>query len=338
MGFDFPLPWYPMSAKHIAGGPRYAIVALPLPDLEALGDARLVRWLQRAHAERLPLMLEPIDAVATLMGMTVAPSGRAALRFFGQTGDRPAAWMAAADPVYLEPRLDHLLLHAIAVGDLRPGDQRALFDHLQSTLAGDNGAAFTRVGAYAYLRADRGFPTAAMSAAAIDRRLPNEYMPFGSDADGFRRIVSEIEMALHEHPVNIAREATGRFPVNSLWLWGGGLPSTPERVEPALPVLFADEPLCLGYWRLNAGRHMAWPGDIAACLAAARGSFVAVLPAAHRALRNVEAVLSDLRRALLARDLDEIRLAFADGTRLKIRRWQRLRFWQRAACKPEAMD
>ncbi len=328
-----------MNSKHIAAGrddARYALVALPMPDLDALSDATLARWLRRGDAERMPLPLEPLDAVAKLVGTTVAQSGRAALRFFGQTGDRPGVWMAAADPVYLEPRLDHLFLHAIAPGDLRPRDLRALFDHLQSTLAGE--IAFARIGRYAYLRAERGFPTAALSAAAVDQRIPNNHMPTGSDADAFRRVVSEIEMALHEHSVNLAREASGRFPVNSLWLWGGGLPVTPGNSPPALPVLFAGDPLLIGYWRLNDGRFSAWPGDIDACIAAADGSFAAVLPAEYRDYGNVEAVLSDLRRALIARDLDEVRLAFANGTLLRLRRWQRLRFWQSSALTAETAD
>ena len=328
-----------MSSKHIAGGKddaRYAVVALPMPDLDALGDATLGRWLRRADAERLPLPLEPLDAVARLIGTAVDQAGRAALRFFGQTGDRPAVWMAAVDPVYLEPRLDHLFLHAIAPGDLRPRDLRALFDHLQSTLAGDGDTAFARVGRYAYLRADQGFPTAALSAAAVDQRIPNDHMPTGSHADRFRQVLSEIEMALHEHPVNLAREAAGRFPVNSLWLWGGGLPASPAGNAPALPRLFASDPLTIGYWRFNAGRISAWPGDIPACLATARGSFAAVLPAEHCDYPNVEAVLADLRRALFARDLDEVRLAFANGTLLRLRRWQQLRFWQRSALDAEA--
>ena len=43
----------------------------------------------------------------------------------------------------------------------------------------------------------------------------------------FRAELNELQMLLHEHPVNQAREARGELPVNSLWLWGGGsLPVT----------------------------------------------------------------------------------------------------------------
>jgi hypothetical protein len=37
-----------------------------------------------------------------------------------------------------------------------------------------------------------------------------------------RRLGAEIEMWLHEHPVNDARKRRGEAPVTGLWLWGGG--------------------------------------------------------------------------------------------------------------------
>jgi hypothetical protein len=44
----------------------------------------------------------------------------------------------------------------------------------------------------------------------------------------FRSQLNELQMLLHEHPVNLAREARGDLPVNSVWLWGGG-------TRPAVP-------------------------------------------------------------------------------------------------------
>ncbi|HUX30476.1 MAG TPA: hypothetical protein VMV78_07585 [Thiobacillus sp.] len=47
-------------------------------------------------------------------------------------------------------------------------------------------------------------------------------LPQGDDALRFRTELNELQMLLHEHPVNQARETHGELPVNSLWLWGGG--------------------------------------------------------------------------------------------------------------------
>jgi hypothetical protein len=53
-------------------------------------------------------------------------------------------------------------------------------------------------------------------------------LPQGIDAMPLRSQLNELQMLLHEHPLNQAREARGELPVNSLWLWGGG-------IKPAVP-------------------------------------------------------------------------------------------------------
>lgn len=68
----------------------------------------------------------------------------------------------------------------------------------------------------------------------IDRLQPQ-----GDDAKRFRSLSNELQMLLFAHPVNQAREARGELPVNSLWLWGGGV--KPE-VNQAAAALYTDDP------------------------------------------------------------------------------------------------
>jgi len=44
----------------------------------------------------------------------------------------------------------------------------------------------------------------------------------GAGDPALRRLGAEIEMWLHEHPINEARKRRGDAPVTGLWLWGGG--------------------------------------------------------------------------------------------------------------------
>lgn len=65
-------------------------------------------------------------------------------------------------------------------------------------------------------------------------------MPCGQDALSYRAMLTEVQMLLHDHPVNARREARGQVPVNALWLWGGGvLPSKPA--NRVLDVITDDE-------------------------------------------------------------------------------------------------
>jgi hypothetical protein len=50
----------------------------------------------------------------------------------------------------------------------------------------------------------------------------SEVLPAASTAPRLRRLIAEMEMWLHSHPVNANRARQGRLPITALWLWGGG--------------------------------------------------------------------------------------------------------------------
>jgi hypothetical protein len=244
---------------------------------------------------------------------------------WGQTGERPTVWIAAADPVYLEPRLDHICLHAKAAETLSESDFRHLVDQLQAVLGDGDDYGFARLGAHGYLRANRPVATAAVPPQVVHLELPNEHLPENGDTARYRQLVSEVEMALHDHGVNRRRHAAGLQPINCLWFWGGGY--APEQVEEPLPPLFADEPLLLGYWLSKAGRIDEWPGGIAPCFAAAASGFVAAVPdEANDAL--LEQCLDELRSLLRSRRLSRLTLLFRDGFEATVLPAHRWRFWR----------
>lgn len=52
-------------------------------------------------------------------------------------------------------------------------------------------------------------------------------LPEHPEARYWRRVLNEIQVALHNAPVNIRRRAAGRHEINSVWFWGGGfIPDT----------------------------------------------------------------------------------------------------------------
>ena len=51
----------------------------------------------------------------------------------------------------------------------------------------------------------------------------HHFMPQGIDATNWIALLNEVQMLLHQHPVNEEREANGQIAVNSIWLSGGGI-------------------------------------------------------------------------------------------------------------------
>jgi len=304
-----------------------AIVVLPPVSGGRLENKSLRAWLARSDLTREPGPIQPLVQVVSELGLVYPEQGIAALRMWGQTGDRPANWVAAADPVYLEPRLDHLVLHALRRAGVSQAEMRALIKHLQAKLASDQ-YEFMRLGTYGYLSARSPIATAKVPAYLVDNKKPDNFLPSGADSAEYRNLSSEIEMALHEHEVNLNREAFGHLPVNSLWLWGGG--TAPEQKTRVQPPLYSDDALMRGYWKSARGVDEAWPGDIKTCIEKSDAGFVAEIPEFGGKPALPEPCLEVLREALSSGRLSSLTLLFRDGLRAHVQRSHSIRIWRRS--------
>jgi hypothetical protein len=145
-------------------------------------------------------------------------------------GPDPAAWACLATPVKLIAGMRSVTLAADGILSLAQGEAAALSED------------FNRVfgGAGVRLSAGRGALLSCLFEDPIDAitRDPEEaagndvfdFQPTGPDGARLRRLMSEMEMWLFDHPVNRARAAQERRTVTGLWLWGGG--STGEALPP----------------------------------------------------------------------------------------------------------
>ena len=80
----------------------------------------------------------------------------------------------------------------------------------------------------------------------------------------FKRWLNEVQMFLHAHPVNQAREAKGLSPVNSLWLGGGGCAS---KHEAEFSGVWSNQPLAIGLARSARVPQHPEAADLATVLA-----------------------------------------------------------------------
>jgi hypothetical protein len=137
-------------------------------------------------------------------------------------GDPADGYWLRADPVHLLAHRDRLTL--LDPGALKPAPEDAaeLTALLNRHFSGDGVTFQAPHPARWYARAT-GVPrlhTRELSQAA-GRDIAGA-LPTGEDSLRWRRILTEIQMLMHEHPVNQRREERGELPINSVWLWGGG--------------------------------------------------------------------------------------------------------------------
>ena len=308
-------------------------MVLPPGAYGAIADRRLLRWLSRGAVTFRPSAEEALNRVLRYLGQPVPSGGLAALRFWGQAGERPGAWIAAADPVHLETRLRELRVRAICPGEIDLRDHDALIESLQAAIGGEEHA-FVRLDNASYVRAREAFAAPDVSAFIADGAVPDRFLPSGPLAGGFHRLQSEVQMLLHEHEVNRRRADRGAPIINSLWIWGGG--EAPERREADLPPLFSADPLFAGYWASAGKASASWRGDIAECLSG--DGFVAVMPELPRASSadTLQFLLSNLKRHFDGGQLRKLALFFRDGLTVELSWRNRFRIWRGIASSLEA--
>ncbi|MDG2107884.1 MAG: hypothetical protein P8J74_04450 [Woeseiaceae bacterium] len=303
-----------------------AVVLLSPISTDRLQNQDLKKWLTQSDITIEDRPKELLQRVTKELGLPYPKQGLGALRMWGQTGDRPTNWVAAADPIYLEPNLDYLCLHALDYKGIPSKQMRTLIDHLQLTLGDDSDFGFTSLASYSYLYSKNMITTASMPAYVLNGQKPNKFLFIGDDTGASRNLVSEIEMALHEHEVNITRLSSGKLPINSLWLWGGGM--APDKITRVQPPLFSDDALLSGYWHSANAEADSWPGSISECLNRSAAGFVAEIPELYDGEDLFEECLFELRVALRSGRLSSLTLLFSNGLRAHVRRSHVLRFWR----------
>ncbi len=236
---------------------------------------------------------------------------------------------ARAEPVHLLTALDHLQLAAPVPLPLAADERATLCAMLDAHLAGSGFRLHDGGHGGWVVECPAGCDfTALEPALAVGRNL-RECLPGGRDAVRVRALVNELQMLLHEHPVNERRVARGLPAVNSVWLWGAG--GTAEPLGNAAGWLITDDAWLADLWRLHRGQAGSLDGlprlldqssgDLHIALAAGLGS-------AEDLARWDQAVLAPARAALEAGRLGQVTLQ-SDALLVDVPAGARWAFWRR---------
>jgi len=77
-----------------------------------------------------------------------------------------------------------------------------------------------------------------------------EVMPEQAESLHWRRIMNEIQIALHSCPVNVRRRQDGQQQINSVWFWGGGFIPDASR-HGVFDTVYSDNPVSRGLAVIN---------------------------------------------------------------------------------------
>lgn len=209
----------------------------------------------------------------------VADAGAAPYALLADGGDPGDAWWLRAEPCHMRVNLDHLVPIDATQFDVAREEAESLVESLNHHFD----AAGVRL---LPLRPERWYARVAEPLECRTPPLPGVRgralaSPGGLGQARLHALLNEIQMVLHAHAVNAAREARGAPVINAVWLSGGGRLQRPGK---------------RAFARVRSG------DPLAAGLAAASGAAVLPLPEnAERWLRaaaheGVELIVLDVLR------------------------------------------
>lgn len=236
----------------------------------------------------------------------------------GDAGD--ASWLSA-DPAWIQPDLSGARLLACGQLQLTMDEAQSLAKPLKPVF-GDAGMILEISSPdrwHLRLLSQSPLPEFAAPEQALGEDL-YEHLPQGHDGRRWRALFNEVQVILHQHPVNAERRARGMPPVNSLWLWGGG--PLPQRVTTRLSGVIGDD-LLLSALAKRAGIPVQ-SRDVPSVNAVRSGWLIDLQDqSAEEIAATWWAPLQNLAKR------QPLKLSFASGERWLHRPWHRLRFWRR---------
>ena len=278
----------------------------------------LAQWIGRndlAHAE-------PANVVAA----SRLPEGVA--------GDA-AAWLAT--PLHLAAGLT--TLHFDARGILRPPREELeqLAQDFRHSFR-DLGSSLIPLDSREFLLLQPSIPsTLTTEPARIAGGHVSDALPKGAGAAKLRRLGAEIEMWLHEHPVNRARAGRNELEISTLWIWGGGdVASITRSSASTLPRAFGSDSYLSALWQLGGEQIQPLPEQLDAAFSYAPAA-VLVIEAGRMSSMSVSESLAEVDRRFIApavealrrRDLDRLSVLVNDR-RVVLSSGAHRRFWRRS--------
>lgn len=282
-------------------------------------------------------------------GLEDAPLAAGALTLAASGADPADECWGRADPVHLRLLRDRLVVVPSAAFSITSEEAEALAESFNRHFAGRIELRVVQPARWC-ARLERGFALRAETPLEAAGRDADRVLREGGEAaHRWSRLLNEIQMLLHSHPVNLAREARGELQVNSLWLWGvGAAPRVPPSPWQAVS---ADDPVALGFARLSGTRAAPLPRSATVLLERApdEGRHLVVLDALRAPLalgemdryrECIEALERDwfapLLQALRAGRLGMLTLQVPDSlcAAFEVIRGDLRRFWRR----PKALE
>ncbi|MES9904072.1 MAG: hypothetical protein ABW168_15535, partial [Sedimenticola sp.] len=197
----------------------------PIPSLDSFSSLpQLETLLSRADNERV----SGDDLESTLFplfGIDSSPESdlpTAPCRRIGDGCDRDERFYLQANPVFLRPDQDRLLLFDSEDLDFTKSEAESLAGLFSEHFSAESWRLEIATPHRWYLALDDQPSLTTASLSRVFGRNIDPLLPQGRDSMRWHGIMNEVQMLFHGTNLNFERESCGKLPINGLWFSGGG--------------------------------------------------------------------------------------------------------------------
>ncbi len=157
------------------------------------------------------------------------------------TAEENSGYRLRADPVNLQVRRDHLTLLGPDLLSISESEAASILASLNSHFARDGFHFEMEKPDVWLLRLAASPDLETVPLYDVIGKDIAQYLPKGKDGLKWNQVMNEIQMLLHDHPVNDERMQKGMHPLNSVWFWGGGI--FPDHLRSPFSSMTSSNPL-----------------------------------------------------------------------------------------------
>lgn len=187
------------------------------------------QYLQRLLARGRRSALETGGFESTLCALFgLSPIDERALpaascSYRSDTGREPSsATIVRADPIHLEAGIDELILTPAEALSIGLAEAQALASSVSDHFQDRGWQVEAPTPERWYIQLPEAMPLRTLPPSRVMGGNLRSNLPTGAHARYWAGVLNEIQMLLHDHSVNRARNAVGKPSINGMWLWGDG--------------------------------------------------------------------------------------------------------------------
>lgn len=177
----------------------------------------------------------------------------------GLIKDSKDYWIRA-DPVHLRIEQNHIMLADSLAFQISQAEAEQLIQDLNCNLSNHYFTFLPLRPNRWYIRTPRAPEIQTHMLSQVTCMNINNFLPIGNESIIWHKIFNEIQMLLHEHPINRARESRGELMINSVWFWGGG--NMPQSIQSSYAHVWSDNDLPRAFALACNTTHSKLPSNV----------------------------------------------------------------------------